>query len=124
MSRSQQSWASAKQACADRSHVNAVISIFEAAGDQDSTKAYVDIHRLFQRGELTTICKAAPVEHGPMNTRTLATHVLAAKGLDAGDRVLAKSVAGRLIHALRMKAKRGKIAIAGKERGAIAWRTG
>jgi hypothetical protein len=47
------------------------------------------------------------------------THILAAKGLDGGDRVLAKSVAERLIHALRMQAKRGKIAIAGKERGAI-----
>jgi hypothetical protein len=52
-----------------------------------------------------------------MNTRALATHILAAKGLDGGDRVLAKSVAERLIHALRMQAKRGKIAIAGKERG-------
>jgi hypothetical protein len=46
------------------------------------------------------------------------THILAAKGLDSGDRVLAKSVAERLIHALRMQAKRGKIAIAKKERGA------
>ena len=43
----------------------------------------------------------------------------------AGDllRVLAKSVAERLTHAFRMPAKRGKIAIAGKERGAIVWRT-
>ena len=49
------------------------------------------------------------------------THILAAKGLDGGDRVLAKSVAERLIHALRMQAKRGKITIAGKERGAIIW---
>jgi hypothetical protein len=32
---------------------------------------------------------------GPMNTRALVTHILAAKGLDGGDRVLAKSVAGR-----------------------------
>jgi hypothetical protein len=27
----------------------------------------------------------------------------------------------RLIHALRMQAKRGKLTIAGKERGAIVW---
>ena len=39
-----------EQARADLSHVNAVISIFEAAGDRDSTTAYTDIHRLFQRG--------------------------------------------------------------------------
>jgi hypothetical protein len=56
-----------------------------------------------------------------MNTRALVTHILAAKGLDGCDRVLAKSVAGRLIHALRMQAKRGKLAISGKERGAIVW---
>jgi hypothetical protein len=32
---------------ADLSHINAVISIFEANGDRDATKAYTDIHRLF-----------------------------------------------------------------------------
>ena len=92
-----------------------------SAGDRDTTTAYTDIHRLFQRGELTAICKATLAQHGPMNTRALAMHILAAKGLDSGDRALAKSVAERLIHALRMQAKRGKIAIAGKERGAIVW---
>ena len=54
-----------------------------------------------------------------MNTRALVTHILKAEGRDDGDRVLAKSVAERLIDALRMQANRGKIAIAGKERGAI-----
>jgi hypothetical protein len=68
-----------------------------------------------------TICKAALAEHGPMKTRQLVTHVLMAKSLDAADRVLAKSVASRLIHALRMQAKRGKIAAQGKERGATVW---
>jgi hypothetical protein len=57
-----------------------------------------------------------------MNTRALVTHIVAAKGLDGGDHVLARSVAERLIHALRMQAERGKIAILGKERGAIVWR--
>ena len=36
--------------------------------------------------------------------------------------MLALSIAERIIHALRMQAKRGKIAIAGRERGAIVWR--
>jgi hypothetical protein len=60
-----------EQARLDLSHVNAVISIFETAGDRDTTTAYTDIHRLFQRGELTAICKAALAKHGPMNTRAL-----------------------------------------------------
>ncbi len=112
-----------EQARADLSHINAVISIFEASGDRDSTTAYTDIHRLFQRGELVTICKAALAAHGPMNTRALVTHILTAKGLDAGDRVLAKSVAERLIHALSMGAKRGTIGSAGKLKGVRIWRT-
>jgi len=58
--------------------------------------AYTDIDRLFQRGELTAICKAALAQHGPMK------HILAAKGLDSGDCVLAKSVAEHLIHALSL----------------------
>ena len=40
-----------------------------------------------------------------------------ARGLDGGDRLLVKSVAERLIHALRMQAKRGEMAIAGKDKG-------
>jgi hypothetical protein len=43
--------------------------------------------------------------------------------LDASDKVMAKSVAARLIHSLRMQARRGKIAIKGKDRGAIVWTT-
>jgi hypothetical protein len=35
-----------------------------------------------------------------MNTRALVKHILAVKGLDSGDRVLAKSAAERSIHAL------------------------
>ena len=112
------------QARADMSHINAVISIFEASGDRDATKAYTDIHRLFRRGELVTICKAALAEHGPMNTRALVAHILTAKGLNVGDRVLAKSVAAKLIHALRMQAKRGKIIDIGKQGGVIVWAHG
>ena len=72
-----------EQARADLSRVNVVISIFEAAGDRDTTTAYADILRLFQRVELTAICKAALAEHGPMNTQAPVTHILAAKGMAA-----------------------------------------
>jgi hypothetical protein len=110
------------QARVDLAHVNATISIFEASGDRDAATAYMDIHRLFQRGELIAICKAALAEHGPMDTRALAVHILKAKGFDAGDKVLAKSIAARVIHALRMQAKRGRLEAAAKVRGAIVWR--
>jgi hypothetical protein len=106
-----------EQARADLSHVNAVISIFEAAGDWDTTTAYSDIHRLFQRAEFVTICKTALAQHGPMNTRALVTHILAPKGLDGGDRVLAKSVAERLIHATADAGEAGEPGHCGKASG-------
>jgi hypothetical protein len=96
------------QARADLAHINAAITIFAASGERQVLPPYVDVHRLFARGEAMTLCKAA-LASGPMNTRQLALHVMKAKGLDTGDRVLAKAVASRLIHALRQQAPRGNI---------------
>jgi hypothetical protein len=48
---------------------------------------YVDTHRIFARGEAMALCKAT-LASGPMSTRQLAMHVMKAKGLDTGDRVL------------------------------------
>jgi hypothetical protein len=42
---------------------------------------------------------------GPQNTRQLSSAVLKAKRLDPGDRVLAKAIGKRLIHALRIQAR-------------------
>lgn len=39
------------QARADLSHINAAISIFEASGDPRGFPAYVDVQRLWKRGE-------------------------------------------------------------------------
>jgi hypothetical protein len=47
---------------------------------------------------------------------------MAAKGLDTGDKVLAKAVAAQLIHALRMQAQRGKILRDGKKGTALLWK--
>ena len=41
------------------------------------------------------------------------------KGLDAGDKVLAKTGAAQLIHQLRMQANRGKILRIGKKGTAL-----
>ncbi len=46
---------------------------------------------------------------------------MAAKGLDTGDKVLAKAVAGRLIHALRQQCRRGLIDGMEKHLGARVW---
>jgi hypothetical protein len=108
------------QARADLAHITAAITIFEASGGVEEIPPYVDIHRCFKRGEAITLCKEA-LASGPLNTRQLALRVMAAKGLDTGDKVLAKAVAGRLIHALRQQCRRGLIDGTEKHCGARVW---
>ena len=108
------------QARADLSHVNACIALFEATGEPGALSPYVDTHRLFARGELMRLCKDA-LASGPKTTKELALHVMAAKGLDTGDKVMARAMAMRLIHALRMQCRRGNISGEGKVKGARVW---
>jgi hypothetical protein len=109
------------QAKADLAAINAAIRIFMAGGGGDFVAPYVDIHRMFARGEMAAVCREA-LKDGPRNTRQLALAVMKAKGLDAGDKVLAKAISYRLIHALRIQARIGKIVGAGKEKAARVWR--
>ena len=108
------------QARADLSHVNACIAIFEASGEPSDAAPYVDTHRMFARNEPMTLCREA-LASGPKTTKELALAVMAAKGLDVGDKVLAHTMAARMIHMLRMQAKRGNLRIVGKRGGAIVW---
>ena len=62
------------------SHVNATIHLFGAASSPQGFKCYMDVHRLFKRGEVVSICKSAMAKHGPMDTRELSHHVMKAKG--------------------------------------------
>lgn len=108
------------QARADLSHVNACIALFEATGEPGHLPPYVDTHRLFARGELMRLCKDA-LASGPKTTKDLALHVMAAKGLDAGDKVLARALASRMIYALRQQWRRGTLQGEGKVKGARVW---
>ena len=49
-------------------------------------------------------------------------HVVAAKGFDAGDAVLAKAVTFQLVQSLRMQAKRGRVRMVSKRQGVCVWR--
>ena len=108
------------QARADLAHVSACIAIFEASGEPEEISSYVDTHRLFARGEMMALCREA-LASGPKTTKELALHVMAAKGLDTGDNVLAHAMATRLIHALRQQWRRGLISGEGKVKGARVW---
>lgn len=109
------------QARADLAHVSAAITIFEGAGEATADRPYIDLHRTFKHRELIDLCKAALAENGPMDTRELAQAILKAKGLDVGDKVLAKAVAFKIIHSLRQQVRRGKLADAGKRRNVRVW---
>lgn len=108
------------QARADLAHINASITIFEASGERQVLPPYVDVHRIFARGEAIELCKMA-LASGPMTTRQLAIYVMGAKGLDVGDKVLAKAIAGRLIHSLRQQCRRGRLIGETKIRGVRVW---
>jgi hypothetical protein len=110
------------QAKADLAHINAAIRIFEHGDAEGKFVApYVDIYRMFKRGEMAAICREA-LANGPRNTRELAVAVMIAKGLDAGDKVLAKAIGHRLIHTLRIQARIGKLVGAGRYKAARIWR--
>lgn len=108
-----------EQARADLSHVNACIAMFDASGD---VTPYIDLHRLFKRGEMVSICKDALAKEGPLDTRELAYRVMVAKGLDTGDKVLSRSICLRIVQALRMQDKRGKVTALPKRKGVRVWR--
>ncbi|MGC1863520.1 MAG: hypothetical protein WA733_20970 [Methylocystis sp.] len=108
------------QARADLAHVNAAMRVFEAEGTRDF-QAYIDVHRVFSYREKWPLCEAALREHGPMTTKELALHLMAAKGLDTDDNVLARTIANRLIHSLRMQAMRGRVLMDGKRKGVCVW---
>jgi hypothetical protein len=109
------------QAKADLSHVSAAITIFEGASEGTAPRPYVDVHRLFAHREMMGLARTALEAHGPLDTRQIVQHVLAAKGLDGGDKVLAKAIAFRMIHALRQQVRRGTLADVGKRANVRVW---
>jgi hypothetical protein len=107
----------------DLAHVNATLRLFAATGEPEDFPPYIDLTRVFKRGETTAICLAAIKREGPLDTRELAIRVMRAKGLDVRDRVLVQSVGLRIVQTLRVKARRGGI-LDGSERrkGVCVWR--
>ena len=105
----------------DLAHVNATLRMFESPEARTEFPVYVDTLRLFKRGELATICKNALAEEGPLTTRDLALRVVRAKGLDEGDTVLRQSITYRIVQAMRLQWKRGKVQSPEKRGGIRVW---
>ena len=105
----------------DLSAVNATIRLFEIAGERQEFPAYMDISRLWKRGEMFQVCKAALAKEGPLDTRELAVRVVEAKGLDTGDTVLRQSVAYRIVQSMTLNTRRGAVGTTGKRKGVRLW---
>jgi len=59
---------------------------------------------------------------GPLDTRQLALRIIRAKGLTESDKVLAQSIALRVVQTLRMRARRNKVECVTKTKGVCLWR--
>jgi hypothetical protein len=112
-----------RQAQADLAHVNATLRLFAATGEPEDFPPYVDLNRVFRRGETTKFCIEAIRSEGPLDTRQLAQRLIKWKGLDTDDKVLVTTVSLRIVQSLRMRARRGQ-ELDGSERrkGVCVWR--
>ncbi len=109
------------EARAHLAHVTATLRMFELTDDPASLPAYVDIGRLFKRGEVVSICFAALAQEGLLDTRELGLRVVRAKRLDEADGVLRQTVVYRVVQALSIQRKRGRVESLGKRKGAVVW---
>lgn len=111
-----------RQAQADLAHVNAALRLFAATGEPEDFPPYVDLNRVFRRGETTQFCLRALRDEGPMDTRQLTLRLMESKGLDTGDKVLCQTIALRVVQTLRVRAKRRLIDGSERRKGVCVWR--
>jgi hypothetical protein len=90
-----------REAQYDLAHVNASLRLFEATGEAADLPPCVDLNLILRSGKTTKICIDALAAEGPLDTRQLATRVIRAKGLSESDKVLAQTVAHRVVQTLR-----------------------
>lgn len=109
------------QARVDLAAINATIACFQREGDETPITPYFDLHRLFKRGEMVKIARSAIASEGPLSTTEIAQRIVIAKGFDQGDAVLRKAIAYRLVHALRLAERAGKLAPAGRRGSTRVW---
>jgi len=111
-----------RQAQADLAHVNAALRLFAATGEPEDFPPYVDLNRVFRRGETTQFCLKALGDEGPLDTRQLTLRLMESKGLDTGDKVLCQTIALRVVQTLRVRAKRRLIDGSERRKGVCIWR--
>lgn len=109
-----------QQAKADLAHINASVMLFEAPSEGSEFPLHFNLGRLYRVREIGKLCQEA-LATGPKDTRELALHAIRAKGFDETDKHLRASIQLRIVNAMRMQEKRGKVLRVGKRSGAIVW---
>lgn len=105
----------------DLAHVNTALRLFEATGEPASYPPYVDLNRVFRRGETTAFCLERLREEGPLDTKELTARLMRKKGLDVRDKVLWYAISLRVVQTLRVHAKRGKIDGSERRKNVCLW---
>lgn len=108
------------QARADLAHVNATLTIFAGGDAPGEERPYVDLLRVFRYGELAALGRAA-LANGPLVTSDIARHVMAAKGLNTGDKVMVQTVTLSVVHSMRSMANRRMVRCVEKRHGKCYW---
>jgi hypothetical protein len=109
-----------EKARADFAHVTATLAIFDAGDRPGSQRPYTHICRGFRYSELAARCRAA-LSDGPLSTPDVAKRVMAEKGMDAANRVLARSVGFSVLQSMRGMARRQMVEKRPRSRGRCVW---
>ncbi len=109
-----------ERARADFAHITAALAIFDAGDQPGSQRPYTHLVRGFRYGELAALCRAA-IADGPLSTPDIAKYVMSEKGMDAGNRVLARSIGFSVLQSLRGMARRQMVKKLPQSRGRCVW---
>jgi len=112
-----------KEARTDLAHVNATLRLFELDGEaRESVRSYMDLNRMFPRGELQKLClEALEATQAPMSTREISAYVMTVKGWDEDDKALRRSVTFRIVNTLRVPRRQDRIERVKKQKGVVVW---
>ena len=108
----------------DLAAVSATLSIFtRPEGAPKSAEATFSVRKLYRRGEVSSLCMDALAKAPDgLDTRQLAAICLTAKGYDACNHVLARSMAMMIVQFLSRFARKGTVDRAGMRGGVVVWR--
>jgi hypothetical protein len=107
----------------DLVHVKATIRLFNRDTAPEGVRAYMDLSRLFGRGELARLgFEALEAAQGDLDSREITRHVLQAKGWDIEDKHLRSAVCHRVMNMLLRQVKAGRVMALPKLNGVGVWR--